>query len=373
MDSLLTYGILDGVLTHISQVENGLACNCVCAHCGQELVAKNNPANKKISHFAHYSKKECEGAIETALHLLAKSVLQKTKRITLPDYHYDYNSENEKSIYKASREIVFEDVILEHPVYVGSEKIIPDAIGIIQGKQIFIEFANTHFVDFGKRQKIKTHGVACVEIDLSGQILDENSLALFFNSKTSSKYWIINPRLDKEYSEYRKSIYEKEKLRAQQKAIEEENKSKEVSARFFEYQKDNSLRMYVVSKDGLVSNCPKKLKAQDHLKNTSFYSHPVLKRIINGASWNGQFYGYMNNGRTIFVDGEKVVVFPPDKDALRQSEEEIKANKFFYAGLNEIIRLLNKSSVGDCVRCEFSVDSFFFQNELLEICKYPKE
>ena len=47
-----------------------MACNC--AHCKHPLVAKNNPNNKKITHFAHKSGKECDGAIENLLHFSAK-------------------------------------------------------------------------------------------------------------------------------------------------------------------------------------------------------------------------------------------------------------------------------------------------------------
>jgi len=39
----LTFALnTNGVLYHVSDVENGLACGCVCPSCGGRLVAKQN-------------------------------------------------------------------------------------------------------------------------------------------------------------------------------------------------------------------------------------------------------------------------------------------------------------------------------------------
>lgn len=201
---LLTFGLFNNHLKHISLVENGLACNCLCSHCKQPLVAKNNPTNIKAAHFAHLSDKECEGAIETTLHLLAKEILVKTKQIRLPAFHYDYDPKNNDSLYWKSTLVEFEKIIIQNSIDISGKKIIPDVIGFVNQKQIFIEFANTHFVNEEKKITIKSGGVACIEIDLREQKLDEKKLIDFFESDTLSKYWISNPRLDKEYLEFRK-------------------------------------------------------------------------------------------------------------------------------------------------------------------------
>jgi len=63
--------------------------------------------------------------------LLAKSILQKTKSLTSPDYYFDYDPNNEYSFYKKGQDLIFEEIILEEQIEVAGEKIIPDAIGII--------------------------------------------------------------------------------------------------------------------------------------------------------------------------------------------------------------------------------------------------
>lgn len=372
MERLLKYGLCADKLKHILEVKNGLACNCICSNCKHPLVAKNNPTNKKIAHFAHKSGKECDGAIETALHLLAKVILQKTKRLTIPDYHFDYDQTNDETIFKEGRELVFEDVILEKQVEVAGEKIIPDAIGVIRGKRVFIEFAKTHFVDDEKKQKLKTLGVACIEIDISEQLLDESLLTSFLNSNTSSKYWITNPRFDKEYLEHKRKLSEHKKLKAQQKVIQEENKRKEDAAKFNSYKNDKSVKLLLLH-DGEITNCPKKKVALNQLTTSHFYQHPVLKKIIDGEFWNGKIYGQAPNGKHIFVKKEKVIVFPPDYKYENLSRQEIKANKLFFAGLLKFKSTLDNPTFGDCGNCKFSVDYLSFDDKDYEICKHPNE
>lgn len=55
-------------LRHIDHVENSLKCNCVCAGCGDRLIAKNNGVSGTIHHFAHYSKNENNNCLMTQLH-----------------------------------------------------------------------------------------------------------------------------------------------------------------------------------------------------------------------------------------------------------------------------------------------------------------
>lgn len=281
MLQLLTYGLQNGALRHISEVSNGLSCNCICPHCKQALVAKNNSQNKKEAHFAHYTTVECDGAIETALHLLAKDVLQKTKSLFLPDYHYDYNPDNEWSKYNEGREIYFDEIFLETSIEIEGKQIIPDAIGVFKNKQILIEFANTHFVDEYKTEKIKNTNLPCVEVDLKGQILDEQSISDFLNNQTSMIYWIVNPRFDSKYKQEKERINQERKIQQ----LKSEKMRIESPQKLSKYKLDKHIRILAVNKDNFV--CPANLIK---LKQSKYYSNPLLKRIIDGEFWNGVIY-----------------------------------------------------------------------------------
>ncbi len=328
-----------------------LACNCVCSNCKYPLVAKNNEVNIKEAHFAHYSVKECEGAIETTLHLLAKSILLKNKQLTLPNYYYDYNINNIKSLFRESENLTFEKIILEESIYINGEKIIPDAIGELHGKRIFIEFANTHFVDPGKKEKIKTLGIACVEINLREQLLDEGSLTNFLNSNPSSRYWIINPMLDEKYKEHQRQQKKEKKFLREQEAIEKENRKKEAEGKYNLYKNNTNCRLFKV--EDARKSCPLKKVELNNLKESNFYDNAldrdnVLKRIIDGEFWNREIYGYRPNGRFIYVGQEKIKLYPPYNKFKDLSEKEKKQMDFIFAGLSKIKSTSQNPAFGDC-------------------------
>lgn len=80
----LPYGLRDGQLLHVSQVETGLACRCICLGCGAALVARNAAKNVKVAHFAHHKAEECATGLQTALHPAAKDIIARHKQLRLP-------------------------------------------------------------------------------------------------------------------------------------------------------------------------------------------------------------------------------------------------------------------------------------------------
>ena len=71
----ITYGLHSGDLVHITEVERGLACGCICPCCENQLIARKGPI--VAHHFAHAGE-NCEGGAETALHLAAKEILSQS-------------------------------------------------------------------------------------------------------------------------------------------------------------------------------------------------------------------------------------------------------------------------------------------------------
>lgn len=69
--SQIPYGVRDGRLVHISEVDSGVACGCICPECAGQLVARKGP--KTAHHFAHYPGADCNP--ETVLHRLGKQLL----------------------------------------------------------------------------------------------------------------------------------------------------------------------------------------------------------------------------------------------------------------------------------------------------------
>jgi hypothetical protein len=196
-EPLLTYGLSESGLMHIDEVDNGLGCNCRCPNCKEFLIARNRIGMKKVHHFSHSSRNNCKGAYESALHLLAKEILYTEKTLRVPNFHHDYDRQNWSSFFKVGKIITFDEVLLEQTIFTTTgNKIIADAIGVIRGKKVVIEFAKTHFIDDKKNEKLKALQYPSLEIDLSHQLLDRKELMHFLLLDTSLIYWITNPRLN---------------------------------------------------------------------------------------------------------------------------------------------------------------------------------
>lgn len=74
--SRLTYALNEkGQIVNIDEVPTGARCKCFCPACKEPLIAKNSGA-KRIHHFAHQSGTECEYAVESMLHILAKEKIR---------------------------------------------------------------------------------------------------------------------------------------------------------------------------------------------------------------------------------------------------------------------------------------------------------
>ncbi len=176
-------------MLHVSKVENGLMCGCVCAGCGGSLVARNNVKNKKIWHFAHLTK-ECANAQESALHRIAKEVIAKMKVIKLPEY----------------KGLVVGDFVTDGWIaeveYNKLQGIRPD-IAFTKGlRMLFVEIAVTNPVSADKREYIERLRQATLEFDLKpfferNQDFSINQVRDFLE-KCESK-WIFNEKLEEKY------------------------------------------------------------------------------------------------------------------------------------------------------------------------------
>ena len=112
MNTKLEYAIKDKTLVYISEVQNGIDCNCYCPSCGGKLVAKKGKKNSH--HFSHYNSEECQSGYETSLHMAAKNIIFKRKEFIIPDVYLNFpNSyKNSEKIYDG-KTIKINNVYLE--------------------------------------------------------------------------------------------------------------------------------------------------------------------------------------------------------------------------------------------------------------------
>ena len=156
----LTYALKDGIITSISNVESGLKCGCVCPACDMPLVAKKG--EKMMHHFAHHAGHNCEYGYESSLHLAAKDILSKAKKIVIPPVYVKFpDSYKKDELVCEEREINIDRVELEKRY----NDIIPDIVIFAGGRQFFVEIFVTHCIDDVKLEKLKKANISTIEID----------------------------------------------------------------------------------------------------------------------------------------------------------------------------------------------------------------
>ena len=166
-------------LVHIDSVPNGNKCECFCPHCNSELCAKNGGSGEKmVHHFAHINGADCVGAVESALHKMAKDVMNETLSLQLPDRLDGSRGELLK----------FDNIEIE--CYDKETNLRPDCIGHYGDKVIWIEFKRTHAVDAKKKGKIISAKIDCVELDLNVCKQDPDEVRNFIINETQNRIWI---------------------------------------------------------------------------------------------------------------------------------------------------------------------------------------
>lgn len=132
----------------------------VCMACGTQLIAVKGA--ERAWHFRHRSDRDCRHGGETALHLLAKAVLEQRPEILLPAIMVQTRDMSEEI--KPAQWVKLAGVRLER----REDGFVPDVQAEIDETPLFIEVRVTHAVDIEKGHRIAARGVSTVEIDLSG-------------------------------------------------------------------------------------------------------------------------------------------------------------------------------------------------------------
>lgn len=195
----IPFGIKDGVLVDVSAVESGLACGCVCPSCHRRLQAnKGEVVSHYFSHDPSDEAKGCEGAAETAIHLMAKQLLVEAQRMFVPKLEVtvamsDMNGtvHEEKALVESEGWKVFDRV--ESEIRFGGVR--PDIIGYKGSEPLLIEVAVTHFTDRDKVRLIRNRSISAIEIDLSdvSNTVTTSELRKRVVESANKKAWRSNP------------------------------------------------------------------------------------------------------------------------------------------------------------------------------------
>ena len=219
---ILKYGLKDGQLLHINDVENGLSCGCVCPSCGGVLEACQGKHNQY--HFKHYRIADCNHGSETALHIMAKSIVAKSKLVYLPNIPIEINNSYSRGRYGQS----FKGSMCDYNESYIEKDITPDFRCDVLLKKFVradvrrnlfqqyepdclnVEIKVTHKVDFEKKLKIYNANLETIEIDLSDCVndFDENKIRNIIMSGNKTEL-IYSPTCRNFYAEKLLGNYDK--------------------------------------------------------------------------------------------------------------------------------------------------------------------
>ena len=186
------FGLKNGKLYRPEETDRGLACSCICPGCGSVLIS--NQGKFRQEYFSHYQSSECAGGYESAIHLMAKQIIDDHKWFVIPEYSKTLSRRMptdrvlKEHVRAQSKRLDFQVVQVEKTV----DGLRPDVIGVTQdGIELFIEVYVTHAVSDDKRERYKNKNL--IELDLSalsrGIISDEK---LFTEAVLSGadRHWI---------------------------------------------------------------------------------------------------------------------------------------------------------------------------------------
>ena len=165
--SKLIYARKDGNIVSIDEVQSGKDCGCVCPACGNKLWARKG--EQRMHHFAHEPHTHCEYGYESSLHLAAKDILSRAKKMVIPPVYVEFpQSGKPKELLYPEKKIDIDYVKLENRF----DDIIPDIVVDSGDEHFFIEIYVTHPIDDEKLKKLKEKKISTIEIDLSKEKRD---------------------------------------------------------------------------------------------------------------------------------------------------------------------------------------------------------
>jgi hypothetical protein len=160
------------------------------------LIARQG--RERAWHFAHEMGANCEGGAESALHLAAKTVIERTGGITLPGLSVKQSITLPDGRHGSGEASMLEAWIdfttIKTEVSYGT--VIPDIVGTAGSMSYLIEVGVTHFVDQEKLTKLRGLGCPSVEIDLrhiDRESWDWVELEQVVIHGTEGKRWLFCP------------------------------------------------------------------------------------------------------------------------------------------------------------------------------------
>ena len=190
---MLPFGLRDGLLVSVNDVERGLQKNVVCPSCQIPLVARKG--RRKIHHFAHHNGADCPTGLQTVLHMRAKDIIAEAKSIFVPEHSIIIPARQSAFNIIKSQKVMLSEVWLEKRL----DRIIPDVLARTSGIELLIEIRVSHAVEESKLDLIKSMNLRAIEVNLSdfhAKGYNDDILRERLIEQHVCKKWLSSPKIN---------------------------------------------------------------------------------------------------------------------------------------------------------------------------------
>ncbi len=193
-----------GECVHISSVESGLACQCKCVACGEQLEARKG--SRRRHHFAHISNYECLYAYEVSVYKAVESILAKKQILYIPEAILRFNSNKESEIIKRNNVIDIDSL----EFHCEPRQYPPELILLNSGAKlrVILEFGGYYAQPDEEvlAKWAKEHGMACLLIQLphidKSDDYDSSTLEELLLTANEHSKWIYNRRIEEAHKKF---------------------------------------------------------------------------------------------------------------------------------------------------------------------------
>lgn len=198
-DTKIPFGERDGMMLRACEVENGLACNCICPGCRKALIAANGGL-KVIPHFRHVQAEDCWRGYREGVRRAAIAVIAKHRPLWLPAFT------GRESTSAASGKVFFRDIgfnaqpvaaeVVERFVDMGGVR--AHAVLSVQGHRLLVRIKISPRAEYARYELLRGLADSVMEIDLSPLSLEQINDAKVFETAVladhSNRSWIRSLR-----------------------------------------------------------------------------------------------------------------------------------------------------------------------------------
>lgn len=193
---ILKYGEKNGQVAGIDEVERGVACDCTCLACGQELIALKG--ERQTHRFEHFREMDCEFSVQASLLKMVKEIVEKNRKMMIPAVTVKFG-EFPKMTWELSgeREIAVEQVAMN----TGSSKSYPSLIVQSGGHQLAIVVTLVSSMEQSKEEeqnRLEKSRLSVIELtfgETEGWPSQPELEAIILGSD-SRKRWAFNRKAD---------------------------------------------------------------------------------------------------------------------------------------------------------------------------------